>query len=665
MKKGDYPKIINEVRAHIEMEHPNIIELIDYQQKINMIYLLLEFAENGTLYAYLNNMRILPVKLITKIFVQVIQAIQYIHDKGFLHRDIKPENILLDSDNNAKLSDFGLCVEETNMAERTTADGTYEYMSPESLRKELQGKECDIWALGVLLYELFHNKAPYPGASTAEIQAAMEKEIDFLSHVPSDARDLIHKILMKDPRERISLADMLEHPFVRSNYSGSFLSPGPGKKKRGLNIKDQIAKNVSEKNIPSLPDDIGIERKNPIPTVNDPTRGTSSRTIDDVLRGVPSQKFISPMISPNISLPQYPNSGQNQGETKNDQINYQPESIFSQGRMSGNNTNYSPTGYYVYPTEQAINNQVPQQSGPYQNNQTPFTISPQQVFARQPSNNELNGQNIDRFRSFPQNSYNGNSNNAKNTIIPTYTESNPLRGTLLPPQQQYYAIQPSPMNSQGSLTERYSDNYQHGYDISPQYLNYEQHTQPQGNQHQASTYSMAPVPQTSRNEPTLPLFSRPPVQSSRLSETSYAVPISPSRISHGNLPMPRDYGSPPNRNPWQRTQTLNVIQPEPTSAFTSGIRTSYYAPQSQGNSGIPSRTSPTLYSKPPLSERFALQPSHSQQAHKIEHQTTTTKSITSPSHMLQGLISPQNTHSYRPAQPQLSDRYAFLISERI
>lgn len=661
MKKGDYPKIINEVRAHIEMEHPNIIELIDYQQKINMIYLLLEYAENGTLYAYLNNMRILPVKLITKIFVQVIQAIQYIHDKGFLHRDIKPENILLDSDNNAKLSDFGLCVEETNMAERTTADGTYEYMSPESLRKELQGKECDIWALGVLLYELFHNKAPYPGTSTAEIQAAMEKEIDFLSHVPSDARDLIYKILMKDPRQRISLADMLEHPFVKSNYSGSFLSPGPGKKKRGLNIKDQIAKNVSERNIPSLPDDIGIERKNPIPTVNDPTRGTSSRTIDDVLRGVQGQKF----ISPNISLPKYPTAGQKQGETKNDQINYRPESFFSQGRMSGNNTNYTPTGYNVYPTQQAINNEVPQQSGPYQNNQTTFTISPQQVFARQPSNNEMDGQNADRFRSFPQNTYNINSNHAKKTIIPSYTESNPLRGTLLPPQQQYYAIQPSPMNRQGSLTERYTDNNEHSYDRSPQYLNYEQHTQPQGYQQQASTYSIVPVQQTSRNEPTQPLFGMLPLPTSRLSETSYAIPISPTRISHGNLPIPREYGSPPNRNPWERTQTLNVIQPQPTSAFTSGIRTSYYAPQSQGNSIIPSRTSPTLYTKSPLIERFALQPSNSQQAYKIEHQTTTTKTINNPSHMLQGLISPQSMHSYRPAQPQLGDMYAFLISEPI
>jgi serine/threonine protein kinase len=93
-----------------------------------------------------------------RIFVQLCLAIEFIHSKGYIHRDIKPENIFLDRDMNVLLGDFGWCCHVSDTTYRYQKAGTYEYMSPEALNGKLQGREVDIWALGVLLYELFHNQ---------------------------------------------------------------------------------------------------------------------------------------------------------------------------------------------------------------------------------------------------------------------------------------------------------------------------------------------------------------------------------------------------------------------------------------------------------------------------------------------------------------------------
>ena len=82
------------------------------------------------------------------------------HKNDYIHRDIKPENILLFENNLVKLCDFGWCVKLT-LAQRTTFCGTFEYMAPEMIKKNLYGKEIDIWALGILLYEMIHGHSPF------------------------------------------------------------------------------------------------------------------------------------------------------------------------------------------------------------------------------------------------------------------------------------------------------------------------------------------------------------------------------------------------------------------------------------------------------------------------------------------------------------------------
>lgn len=92
---------------------------------------------------------------------------------------------------------------------RKVVGGTYEYMAPEALRKELQGKEVDVWALGILLYELFHNKEPYRGKSTKDMYHSIQtKPLRFSRSVPEDARDLIYRLLEQDKNKRIGFRDV-------------------------------------------------------------------------------------------------------------------------------------------------------------------------------------------------------------------------------------------------------------------------------------------------------------------------------------------------------------------------------------------------------------------------------------------------------------------------
>lgn len=96
------------------MNHKNILKLFDYLKISNMVYLLLEYANEGNLTDYLINNQNLSDEQMATLFYQICKSVEHVHQKGFIHRDLKPENILLDSDNNLKLCDFGWSAHELN-----------------------------------------------------------------------------------------------------------------------------------------------------------------------------------------------------------------------------------------------------------------------------------------------------------------------------------------------------------------------------------------------------------------------------------------------------------------------------------------------------------------------------------------------------------------------
>jgi serine/threonine protein kinase len=221
ISQSDIINVEREINFHKKIDHPNIIKFYDYTKKEEekKVLILLEYAERGDLFSFLNKSEALNEKTACKYFVQTALGLNYIHSLKTIHRDIKPENILLDGKLDAKICDFGWSAEYDENTRRQTVCGTYEYMAPEILFKKQQDEGIDIWALGILLYELLHNYAPYSGRSMSEVsKKIISKKLEFASTIAEDARSLIQRILKQNPKERPSIKEILKDPFVQRNY---------------------------------------------------------------------------------------------------------------------------------------------------------------------------------------------------------------------------------------------------------------------------------------------------------------------------------------------------------------------------------------------------------------------------------------------------------------
>ena len=147
----DYIK--REIKLQKRIKHPYIIRLYHYFENTKNIYLILEYAEKGSLFHYLRKRKKLSEEEAFIFFFQAAIGIDYLHKKNILHRDLKPENLLLDVNKNIKVCDFGWSAEFSG-SKRQTYCGTIDYMSPEMVKGLPYDHSVDIWSLGVLLFEL-------------------------------------------------------------------------------------------------------------------------------------------------------------------------------------------------------------------------------------------------------------------------------------------------------------------------------------------------------------------------------------------------------------------------------------------------------------------------------------------------------------------------------
>jgi len=206
-----------EIQSHLR--HPNILRLFGYFYDECRVYLILEFAPKGELY---KNLKSQPdgrfeEKISAKYISQMADALSYCHSKKVIHRDIKPENLLLDAKGNIKIADFGWSVHAPN-SRRGTMCGTLDYLPPEMIEGALHDDKVDLWSLGVLTYEFLVGKPPFEAESNNETYKRITKvDVKYPGHVSTEAKDLISRLLMKVPSQRLSLAEVLEHPWIKNN----------------------------------------------------------------------------------------------------------------------------------------------------------------------------------------------------------------------------------------------------------------------------------------------------------------------------------------------------------------------------------------------------------------------------------------------------------------
>ncbi|XP_039087580.1 aurora kinase B isoform X3 [Hyaena hyaena] len=197
--------------------HPNILRLYNYFYDRRRIYLILEYAPRGELYKELQKSRTFDEQRTATIMEELADALMYCHGKKVIHRDIKPENLLLGLQGELKIADFGWSVHAPSLRRKTMC-GTLDYLPPEMIEGRTHNEKVDLWCIGVLCYELLVGNPPFESASHNETYRRIVKvDLKFPPSVPAGAQDLISKLLKHNPSDRLPLAQVSAHPWVRAH----------------------------------------------------------------------------------------------------------------------------------------------------------------------------------------------------------------------------------------------------------------------------------------------------------------------------------------------------------------------------------------------------------------------------------------------------------------
>lgn len=202
------------------MDHPNIIRLYETFEDYANIYMVMEYCRGGELFDHVAASKYFCEASAAKLMRQILSTLCYIHSKNIAHRDLKPENFLFlsKSDNTPmKLIDFGLAKRFSSRRNLKTRVGTLYYVSPQVLSGSYNEK-CDIWSAGVILYLLLAGVPPFNGPDDASIVARVrEGDLRFAEPIWKKlsplSRELVERLLCKDPDKRLSANEALQHPW--------------------------------------------------------------------------------------------------------------------------------------------------------------------------------------------------------------------------------------------------------------------------------------------------------------------------------------------------------------------------------------------------------------------------------------------------------------------
>ncbi|KAK4116813.1 Pkinase-domain-containing protein [Canariomyces notabilis] len=265
-KAAERANILKEVQIMRQIDHPNIIKLIDFSESRHYYYIILELAPGGELFHQIVRLTYFSEDLSRHVIVQVAKALEYLHEeRGIVHRDIKPENILFtpipfipskhpkpkqpgDEDKvdegefikgvgsggigQIKIADFGLSKIVWDNQTMTPC-GTVGYTAPEIVKDERYSKSVDMWALGCVLYTLLCGFPPFYDESIEVLTEKVAKgQFTFLSpwwdDISKSAQDLISHLLCVDPEKRYTIREFLAHPWIRES------GPTPREERKAL-----------------------------------------------------------------------------------------------------------------------------------------------------------------------------------------------------------------------------------------------------------------------------------------------------------------------------------------------------------------------------------------------------------------------------------------------
>ena len=215
-------KLVGQMNREIEimylLNHPHCLRLKNHFEDDDNFYLVMPLASRGQLYKILRRNKKFDERTTAQILRETISALQYLHsfDPPIIHRDIKPENLLLNENGRIYLADYGWSNFKNDGDIRKTFCGTPEYIAPEMLKKEGHDHRIDIWSVGVLMFELLSGYSPFAAKTNQDLYQNIRKlKIHWPADMPPVAKNLISKILKLDPKERLSLEEILKHKWFQ------------------------------------------------------------------------------------------------------------------------------------------------------------------------------------------------------------------------------------------------------------------------------------------------------------------------------------------------------------------------------------------------------------------------------------------------------------------
>lgn len=229
---AELPRIYNEIECLKRLKHQNIARLYQVFETNTVIYLVLEYCAGGELFDYIVSKSKLEETESAQIIYDLMRVLDFIHINGFAHRDLKPENVLFDDKHQIKLIDFGLAANcsadnlATNrnqpaMDQLSTCCGSVTYAAPEVISGSIySGTAVDVWSAGVMLYALLVGQLPFNDNSIPKLYQKIQNGVKALpSFLSTDASNLIRRMLMVDPKQRITVREVIQHPWLRNRTS--------------------------------------------------------------------------------------------------------------------------------------------------------------------------------------------------------------------------------------------------------------------------------------------------------------------------------------------------------------------------------------------------------------------------------------------------------------
>ncbi|NXN76661.1 PAK6 kinase, partial [Himantopus himantopus] len=210
--------LFNEVVIMRDYQHVNVVEMYKSYLVGEELWVLMEFLQGGALTDIVSQIRLNEEQIAT-VCESVLQALMYLHSQGVIHRDIKSDSILLTLDGRVKLSDFGFCAQiSKDVPKRKSLVGTPYWMAPEVIARIPYATEVDIWSLGIMVIEMVDGEPPYfsdsPVQAMKRLRDSPPPKLKNFHRTSPVLRDFLERMLTRDPLERATAQELLDHPFL-------------------------------------------------------------------------------------------------------------------------------------------------------------------------------------------------------------------------------------------------------------------------------------------------------------------------------------------------------------------------------------------------------------------------------------------------------------------